>query len=902
MSTDLHATASILAAPPPPDLVAPMPSPAASPDRTLLLVVQEGKIVESSAACSTLFAVMVPGGVLGKRFSTLFDGADLEAGVGWQGTLSTQEILADGQCGLRLAAQVRAASWDGRPALGVEFDPPDVLDAVLHGIARRETQLDLAMRSSQGGLWSLWLDPTDPTAPPDRCELSDSLQSLFGYEPGEMQSTVAAFRSHIVLEDRPLMDQAMGAYLSGQRERHELEYRVRRTDGEVRWFRSCGQILTDEQDRPVRWVGVEWDITERRQREQEVRRAKRKFAALFRLSPAPIALLTKAGRFVEVNASFLRHLGREREEVLGRRDRELAVWKSNRERRSFILQVAREGRVEGMRAKMINADGEERVMELSAERLVLDQTSHVLLAGRDVTAEIEAEDRLRSLAHYDPLTGLPNRTLFMQRLEAALDGGAEDGVRTAILFIDLDRLKTVNDTYGHAAGDELIEAAARRLRGAVRPDDLLARLGGDEMVVVAPVRSSRDAVTVARQLGGRLQAAVAQPLELSSGATVVPDASIGISLTVEGERGCGEELIRRADMAMYRVKDQGGGGVAVYDPRHDVETPAEPHTRLDLYQALQEEQFEVCYQPLVHLDGLGLWGAEALLRWNHPTAGRIGPAEFIPLAEKTRLIVPMGAWVIAESCRQLSKWRRDGVVDDDFVLSVNVSAHQLDDPGFIDEVDQILCRNGVPARCLQLELTERVALEATDVAEGLRKLGLRLAIDDFGQGYASLSYLRDLPVDLLKIDRSFTRDLTSDPVAGHLVRSILFLADRLNQEVIVEGVETAEQLRILRDMGCTLGQGFLFAEVLNSRQLAEVARGRRQALAFDPAPAWRLPGWTGSAPGQASGEAGGGSGNSGGGASRISRTVPRSSSAENGLARNGSSTPRMPRAVSASSR
>lgn len=902
MTAEPQAASALLSGPSPsPGEATSGPAPW-TPNQGLTLMVEDGLIVYANSACRTLFAVMVPGGIVGKRFASLFSGDEPEAGVEWEGALRTHEVVTGGKPGLDLSAVVREASWDGRPALGVQFDPPEILDAVLHGIERRETQLDLALGSASGGLWNLWLDPDDPTAPPDQCEISDSLQCMFGYEPGEMEATVAAFRGHILPEDRPLMDRAMGAYMAGETDRHELEYRVRRVDGEIRWFRSCGRILFDEECRPVRWVGVEWDITERCQREQEVRRTNRKFAALFRLSPAPIALLTAAGHFVEVNASFLRHLGREREQVIGHRDRDLGVWRSPRDRRSFILQVAREGRVEGMRVWMINASGGERAMELSAEQMTLDGSLHVLLVGRDVTAESEAEEKLRTMAHYDQLTGLPNRALFEKRLETALDGGAEDGVRTAILFIDLDRLKTVNDTYGHGAGDELIEAVAGRLHEALRPADVLARLGGDEMVVVARIRSGQDAEERARKLGSRLQAAVARPLELSAGATVVPDASIGICLTPDGERGCGEELVRRADMAMYRVKDQGGGGVALYDPVRDVEELADPRTRLDLFKALEEGQLDVCFQPLVHLDRLGLWGAEALLRWDHPTEGRIGPTEFIPLAEQTRLIIPMGAWVLVESCRRLARWRRDGIVDDAFVLSVNVSAHQLAAGGFVEEVDRILGTTGVPAHCLQLEITERVALEASDVAHGLRDLGLRLAIDDFGRGYASLSYLRELPVDLLKIDRSFIREIATDPVSGSLVRSILFLADRLNLDVIAEGIETAEQLRLLREMGCGLGQGFLFAEALSDGQLAEVVRGRRQALPFDPAPAIFRTAAGGGRGDQLLPAAPERSGSDGGGSSRSALALASSSSLEKGLARNGSSGPRMPRALSASSR
>lgn len=325
-------------------------------------------------------------------------------------------------------------------------------------------------------------------------------------------------------------------------------------------------------------------------------------------------------------------------------------------------------------------------------------------------------------------------------------------------------------------------------------------------------------------------------------------------------------------------------------------------TRLALYQAMEEGQLDICFQPLVHLHGLGLWGAEALLRWDHPTEGRIGPAEFIPLAEQSHLIIPLGAWVLAESCRRLARWRRVGIVDDTFVLSVNVSAHQLADDGFVEEVVCILETTGVPACCLQLELTESVELEAGGFAEGLSGLGVRLAIDDIGVGYASLANLRKMPVDLLKIDRSFIRDITSDPVTDGLVRSILFLADRLNLEVIAEGIETAEQLRLLRAMGCGLGQGFLFAEALTDSQLVRVARDRREALAFDPARAIPRAAIGGGRADQLMPSFPARSGSGGLGSSRSALTLASSSALEKGLARNESSWPRMPRAVSASSR
>jgi len=730
----------------------------------------------------------------------------------------------------------------------------------------RDAQLDLAIRSSKGGLWDLQLDPEKSLLLPDHCDISDSLKELIGYRPDEFPDSLQAFRERVLPEDRHLMDQAVAEHLAGRDDHHDMEYRLRHRDGSVRWFRSCGQVLRDELDRPVRWIGIEWDVTERCLREEALRRSEKKFSALFALSPEPIALLSfPEGRFLEVNRAFLRQLGRSSEEVVGRRDLDLGLWRDRRARRELMRRLIRDGRCEDLLCWVRCRHGEMRAIEITAGRLLLDGADCLLVAGRDVTSELAAEEQLLSKAYYDPLTGLPNRTMAEERLGRTVESPPREGRRTAVLFIDLDRLKAINDSLGHRAGDEVLVATARRLRDSLRPKDFLARFGGDELVAVLEVHDEEEAV----RIGQRLLEGLWRPLDVA-GTTVYPTVSIGIAVSDDNTRQPWD-LVRFADVAMYRAKRSAGNALQLFDGDVTQQEVPDLTAEGDLHLSIERDELKVVYQPIVRLDDLSVWGAEALLRWYHPVRGSVPPAEFIPVAEATGLILPIGRWVLEQACGQAAAWLRDGVVDHDFVLNVNVSARQLQGVGFAEQVAAVLRDSGLPAANLQLELTERVALQAPAGVQALKALGVGLAIDDFGEGYASLSYLRKLTADCLKVDRGFTHDLAFNPVDRSLVRTVIYLADSLDLHLVAEGVETPEQLRCLRQMGCRLGQGFLFAEPLTAVQLAEATRGRRSA---QPAP---------SVP-------------------RLSATLLSSSSAENGLERNGGSPPRAPRVARMSSR
>lgn len=806
----------------------------------MTLVLQGGRIVEASPLCRTLLLVAGHGRLVNQEAECLWrvdeelevrnwlEGTQDEAP--WRGELKLHPRYTERDSEV-VALQGRQVpvEWEGRPAVRVDLDPVTTLSSVLQVTHDRETRLELAIESLQGGFWEVLLDPDDPGAPTTTAMISAGLKDLLGYAPDEFPDSVEVYRAQVVPEDRHLMDRAMADHLEQRSDQHDVQYRVRHRDGSIRWLHSSGRVLRNEAGHPVRWIGLEQDVTRRRLREQELVRTQHRFRTLFRLCPLPIALLTyRAGRFLEVNGAFLRQTGYRRKSVEGHEMRELGLLRDPGLGRRFLRELARRGQVNRFLTWMITGAGEERAVELAAERLTLEGEECVLVVGRDVTMELRAEERLVDQIHRDPLTGLPNRHLCEERLVHALATSRREGISTAVFFIDLDRLKRINDTLGHRAGDELLITAATRLRQALRPPDLLARFGGDEMVAAAHVQDPEEALRIAERLRTRLS----EPWE-GSGARTRITASIGVALAAPEAEVAPSDLLRFADVAMYRVKREGGDGVELFDPHLDLEVIQDLETEAALHLSLEEGQMEVHYQPIVHLEDLDLWGAEALLRWQHPEHGRISPSRFVPLAETTGLIVPIGLWVLEQACRQVAQWRHRGQVPEDFVVSVNVSARQIEAGQFADCVAEVLRNTGLPAGNLQLELTERVALEATEEAAALEHLGVRLAVDDFGEGYGSLGCLRRFPARTLKVERSFIREVTRNPTDLGLMRSIVYLAANLGQEVIAEGVETPEQLRCLREMGCALGQGFLFAEALTPEELVEVAalRGREASAA-----------------------------------------------------------------------
>lgn len=436
----------------------------------------------------------------------------------------------------------------------------------------------------------------------------------------------------------------------------------------------------------------------------------------------------------------------------------------------------------------------------------------------DVTAERELQEQLRLQALFDPLTGLANRAFFHEQMEHAISIRKEGEQLTALVFIDLDEFKQLNDQYGHGVGDEVLATLGARLKNAIRAGDSVARLGGDEFaVLLTSVNEPAEAAVVAE----RLLEQITTPIDVA-GRQLSLTASIGIALG-----SCGVELLKQADAAMYRAKAHGDADYAFYDDELDQAALNRFKRIAELREALAESQFTLAYQPVVNLDPFEVTGLEALLRWQHPAHGEIPPLDFIPLAEESGLIVPIGRWVLQEACFYASRLR--DLLGRDLAIAVNVSARQLQHPEFVDHVDSALERAALPAHLLTLELTESVLVAAGDRVEQqldlLKAKGVKLALDDFGTGYASLAYLQRLPVDIVKIDRSFTANIDSGTGDLALLEGIVGLGKALGLHLVAEGIERVAQQGIVQDLGCHGAQGFHFGRPAPAAAATEALTG-----------------------------------------------------------------------------
>jgi diguanylate cyclase (GGDEF)-like protein/PAS domain S-box-containing protein len=449
--------------------------------------------------------------------------------------------------------------------------------------------------------------------------------------------------------------------------------------------------------------------------------------------------------------------------------------------------------------------------------------SGAVITFRDITERKAFEDELHHHAFYDGLTGLANRRLLVERLEQALRRSELDRKTHALIFIDVDRFKSINDSLGHVTGDEFLVAIADRMKGVVRGNDLIARFGGDEFVVLLEDVAGQDEAVIAAR---RICAAVQQPMVLSGGYEMVATVSVGIAMTDPGKTT--DDLLRDADVAMYEAKVRGGGGVYRVFDEHSMGTRSADRIQIeaDLRKGLERGELEVHYQPFYSLDGKQIVGAEALVRWRHPVNGLIAPMRFIPIAEETGLILPVGRYVLEQACAQVRSIRdRLGV---EFPVSVNLSPRQFQENGLLSQVAAALDACGLPSESLTFEITESTVMEdlsgARDVMKKLNRLGVRLAIDDFGTGHSSLAYLKQFPVHEVKVDRAFVKGVGESRVDSAIVRAVIELANAIGIGAVAEGVETPDQVTGLRMLGCRVAQGYFFSHPLPANEFYELLK------------------------------------------------------------------------------
>jgi diguanylate cyclase (GGDEF)-like protein/PAS domain S-box-containing protein len=552
----------------------------------------------------------------------------------------------------------------------------------------------------------------------------------------------------------------------------------------------------------------------------DLRRSEERFRSLVRNSADVNMIVGADGLIVYESPAVERVLGYTPQERIGTTGVEL-FHPDDQERVSQIFfelvqspndQVTTEVRIR-------HADGTYRLIEVTGKNLLNEPSvGGVVVNYRDISERRALEDELRHQAFHDSLTGLANRALFADRLEHALSRTRRSRHRLAVLFLDLDDFKTINDSLGHTEGDQLLIAVAGRLRDAIRTGDTIARMGGDEFAVLV---EDPTASTTPMEVAERLQATLQTPFQ-RGGKELFVHASVGVAVSTS-PRETPEELLRNADASMYIAKSHGKNRIEVFEPSMHAAALARLALKGDLERALERGEFELLYQPIVHLGTRELVGVEALVRWRHPTRGLVLPNDFIPVAEETGMILPLGQWVLEQACRQARHWELVRP-NRPLSMSVNVSGRQVAEAGFVESVAAVLADIGLAPQRLVLEFTEGVLMRDTEMTTStltsLKARGVRLAIDDFGTGFSSLNYLRSFPIDVLKIDGSFVASMSDGADQRAVVRAILRLGETLHLTTIAEGIEDAEQLADLRALGAVFGQGWYFARALTADEIA----------------------------------------------------------------------------------
>jgi diguanylate cyclase (GGDEF)-like protein/PAS domain S-box-containing protein len=641
--------------------------------------------------------------------------------------------------------------------------------------------------------------------------ISGSCRELTGYSSEDLiRNRTVQFDSLIYGDDRAGAFKARREAFA-RREPYELEFRVFGGDGLSRWISDRGSMVRQVGECAV-LEGVMQDITARKLSERAVRDAERSYRGLFEFAVEGIFRTTADGQYLAANPALARIYGFESaaDLVTSLRDISQQLYVDPARREAFIGQIRTRGSVSGFESQVYRRDGSV-IWIVENARAVYDSNDALLYyegTVEDITERKVYEARLERQANFDALTGLANRSRFNDRLEQAVLAAAEHHTQLAVVFLDLDRFKFINDRLGHAVGDRLLQCIAERLRSKVRDCDTVGRFGGDEFLLLVNGHSGAAAV---RALAEALLQEIARPWTIDQ-ETLQIGCSVGVAL-FPADGLDANMLIRNADTAMYRAKQLGGNVCQFFTEELNQQLTERLELQQGLGNALGLNQFQLNYQSRIDLNSGAVVGAEALLRWDLPGRGSVSPTRFIPIAEETGLIIPIGQWVIEEACRQIRDWRAQGLSPPP--ISVNVAAAQVQRRDFVQSVVRALEHTGIEPQCIELEITESQAMhDAESLVATLRELkdhGIALSIDDFGTGYSSLSYLKRFAVDRLKVDRAFIADIEENTDDVLIVRAIIALGRSLGLRVVAEGVETLAQANFLRENGCHEAQGYYYS-------------------------------------------------------------------------------------------
>ncbi len=576
-------------------------------------------------------------------------------------------------------------------------------------------------------------------------------------------------------------------------------------------------------------------ITEQERTARILKESEEQFRNAFDYASIGMALVSPLGKFLKVNHSLCEMIGYAESELL-ELDAQTLLVKDDLDGFNLNLTKLLDKTAQSCEMEMRVSHKERETLWLmwsaSLVQEATNDSSHFIFQLQDITDRKRAEERLVHDAVHDSLTDLPNRVLFLDRLEVAFKRAKRQfNNQFAVLYLDFDRFKLVNDSFGHLVGDKLLVEIAERLKKILRASDTVARLGGDEFtMLVEEIANIEEAIPIVE----RIREEMSKPFNLDR-QIIFTTISIGITAWSRNYQNS-EFLLRDSDTALYQAKRNGGNRYEIFNEEMHIRALNSLQIETDLRLALERNEFRVFYQPIIELENEKLSGFEALIRWQHPTRGLVSPLDFIPIAEETGLIIPIGEWVLRESCRQLKIWQNHSSTTANLWVSVNVSSKQFLKTDLVSLVSETLSETGLSADCLKLEITESAMVDnieyVVNVMEELKKLGVKLSIDDFGTGYSSLSNLHRLPLSSLKIDRSFVNQMQQNAESDEIVKTIISLAQSLNLEIIAEGVETIDQLSKLQQLACQLGQGYYFAKPLEAAAVENLfdSKGKKSAI------------------------------------------------------------------------
>jgi diguanylate cyclase (GGDEF)-like protein/PAS domain S-box-containing protein len=724
------------------------------------------------------------------------------------GTLRRERMMTSHEISLRRK--------DGRPCWLVESvhlieGDPDILEGTVIDITDRKLT-ENALRESEERYRLLVERMREGLAQADiegRLQfVNDRFCEMVGYGREELIG-MPGERLLAYPEDVAVMREKTGLRLRKIADQYEV--RVRRKDGTVIWLEIGGAPQVDVDGNVIGSIGVHNEVTERRMAEEALRDSEARYRLMAENSTDMISRTSSRGVLLYASDACRRLLGYEPAELVGRLFFDF-IFEPDRDEVRHLSTLIHESGPTTFAYRVEKKDGSLVWFETTSRSVrdgITGEVREIVGVSRDVTERKQVEEHIEYQAYHDALTGLPNRRLFRDRLTVALAHARRLKHPLAVMFLDLDRFKVVNDTLGHSIGDEFLKAVAIRLQGALREEDSVARMGGDEFtVLLADLKTSNDAAKIAQ----KVLDTVAQPLRID-GTELFLTTSIGIAL-FPSDGDTAEALLANADHAMYRAKDAGRNAYQMFTPAMNSRALERLSLESDLRYALERGELELYYQPQINIASGRITGVEALLRWNRPGFGLVGPKDFIPVAEETSLIVPIGEWVLREACRQAKAWQTRG--SSSFRMAVNLSPRQFQHSDLPQVIASALELSGLAPGDLELEITESLAMQNTArtivTLHKLREMGVQIAIDDFGTGHSSLNYLRSFPIDSVKIDQEFVQEIEASAADRAIVSAVIGMARGLRLRVTAEGVETERQLEFLREQGCQDVQGYLFGE------------------------------------------------------------------------------------------